>query len=79
MIMEQCVCFADCISFQLATFYIFIELRSELNLKHVPYHEKLIMWNRWGGITRLFQMGVSPVGWLQQGQVFTDNRKKITM
>lgn len=79
MIMGQCVCFADCISFHLATFYIFIELQSDLNLKRVPYHGKLIMWNRWGGITRLFQMGVSPVGWLQRGQVFTDNGEKITM
>lgn len=65
MIRGQHVCYADCISFQLATFKIFIESQSKLNLKHVPYHEKLIRWNRWGGITRLFQMDVSPFGWLQ--------------
>lgn len=59
MISELHIFYADCVTFQLATFKIFIEPESKLNLKHAPYHEKLIRRNRWGGITRLLQMDVS--------------------
>lgn len=61
---------------KLATFKIFIEPKAKLNLKRVTYHEKLIRWNRWEGITRLFQMDLSTLA--PAGLVFTDN-KKITM
>lgn len=70
MIRRQCVCSADCIHFQLDTSKIFIEPLAKVNLKRVTHHEKLIMWNRWGGITRVFQMGVSPPA--AEGQVCAD-------
>lgn len=76
MIRGPCVCYAECIRFQSAAFKIFIEPQAKLNLKHDTYHKKLIMRNRWGGITRLFQMDVSPLA--PVGHVFTDD-KKITM
>lgn len=73
MIRRQCVCSADCIHFQLDTFKIFIEPLAKVNLKRVTHHEKLIMWNRWGGITRVFQMGVSPLA--TEGQVCADYKE----
>lgn len=73
MIRRQCVCSADCIHFQLDTSKIFIEPLAKVNLKRVTHHEKLIMWNRWGGITRVFQMGVSPPA--AEGQVCADYKE----
>lgn len=60
----------------MAPFKIFIEPKAKLNLKRVTYHEKLIRWNRWEGITRLFQIDVMTPA--PAGLVFTNNTK-ITM